>query len=238
MSNLKKIISNLLLAVILFPVFAFGAQSLTSVSGTWSSVTGGQNITGQNTNTVMWGATTTYRSGYKFTAPASSAINLNTLFSLGTFTHMNQIIPLNTAITAATLKTNIKLNIEGTLISETFNFNFLHNETPNIINTCPVGSVSICDDIVTLTNNSLITKEYTINGSNYTLKVLGFQYNNQLMQSFYTKEKLDNSASLMAVLTKSEVVVPEPSTYLMLGSVLAFCAYLKARKGRESKEIN
>ena len=186
----------------------------------------------------MWGAKTTYRSGYKFTAASPSAITLGNPFSLGTFTHMNQLIPLNTAISAATLTTSLSLNIDGTPINQVFNFNFLHNETPNIINTCPAGSASICDDVVTLTNNSLITKDFIVKGKTYQFTLLGFQYNNQLLQSFLTKEKFNNSAILKAVITLKDVPVPEPSTYLIMGSVLLGCAYLKSRKSRDNKELS
>lgn len=237
MNTIKLITNTILLTTLLVPMFVMGAIS-GQVSGTWTSRTGGSNVQGIGTNTLSWGSPNDYRSAYKFT-PASAAffpITLNQTFDLGTFTHMNKLIPINTAITAATLSTKLNLNIDGTVTQQTFNFNFLHNETPNIAGTCPSGSASICDDIVTLTNNSLVSKDFVVDGKTYQFTLLGFYYNGSLLSSFLTKEKFNNNAILKGVITLKDIPVPEPTTYLLLGSTLLVGLYLKKRKGSAVKD--
>lgn len=236
MTNVRRLVNYFLVVAIITPTLLLGAVTMQSIKGVWTSKTGGKNVTGLNTPTLSWGAKTKYRSAYNFTPvkPAIFNVVLGTPFNLGTFTHINKLIPINTAITSATLTTSLKLKIDGTTQNLSFNFNFLHNETPNLSSVCP--PLGLCDDIVTLTNNSLSTHEFIVNGVTYEFKLLGFFINNQLFTSFHTKEKMSNSAILKAEIIKKEIPVPEPATYLILSSVLLGCVYLKLRKTRLVKE--
>lgn len=212
------------------------AVDITNISGIWTSTTGGQNVTGVGTNQINWGGssqTTAQKSGYNFTpSPNLFDIQPGTDFVLGTFTHINKVIPSSRdAITQAVL--SVTLSIPNVINNLTLSYLFHHNETPNLAGHCPAGSVSVCDDIVTATSNPVVTKDFTLNGQLYTLTIKGFEVNGQTFTQFLTQENMNNTALLIADLTL--VNVPEPATYLVLGSTLGLVLFLKKRQLKTKK---
>jgi hypothetical protein len=232
----KTMLSCIVTSVaLILPVFLSAQIDITNISGTWTSVQGGANVTGLGTNSVYWGATytpTSLKSGYGFTAaPNIYNVEPGSSFLLGTFTHYNQDIPANTAITKATLNTQLLLAVDSTPAAfYNFQYVFLHNETPNVAGQCPAGSVSICDDIVTIENNDARVNNVVINGQTYHLTIQGFQVNGgKTLSQFLTPEDATSSAQLIGSLS---LVVPEPATYLVLGSLACILVGLKKRKKR------
>lgn len=203
---------------IIFPSLSYGNVSLESVIGQWTSVTGTDRASGIGTNEIRWGRPTTGdQSGYRFDgfAPPAFSVDIGEVFSLGNFTHFNEPIR-RFSITGARLETTIDLNIDGTPINDlNFVYDFLHNETTNSA-PCLPGSVSVCDDLVQIVNNEPLSDSFRINGIDYTVRILGFEVNNQLFEEFLTEEDKTNVATLKAVITAREVPVPEPGTYLLL----------------------
>ncbi len=234
-SNLKALFILSLAFITIAPATIFSADSITvtDVSGAWTSVSGGSNVQGVGTNEISWGGTNPDRSAYLFSpiTPFFYSVTIGTPFDLATFTHFNQVIPHGSGITGATLSTLVSLNINGTQINNlNFIYNFQHDETPNIAGQCPPGSISVCDDIVTFTNNVPASSTFTIGGVQYTLELFGFKKNGVLVNQFLTQENKTNVATLEAVITTMGVVTPEPSTYLILGSALALCIFLKRKQ--------
>lgn len=222
----------LAVAVISLPSAAYSAITVNSVSGIWQNVIGGQNVTGVGTNQIRWGDTTpSDNSGYGFVgvAPPSQVVAIDTAFNLGTFTHYNFPIPSGSAISGATLKTSVNLNIDGIAVNGlTFSYNFLHDETPNVAGQCPAGSASVCDDIVKVENNIAQSSVFSINGVDYTLKVTGFDISGG-GNTFLTQENQSNSANLQGVITRA-VGVPEPATYALLATCLLGCYLVRRRQ--------
>lgn len=223
----KWIFASLLVAM----PMGLPAVDITNISGNWTSTTNGHNVTGVNTNQINWGGssqTTSQKSGYRFEAsPNLFNIDPNTPFVLGTFTHINKVIPSQKdAITKAIL--SVTLSIPNVIQNLSLSYIFNHNETPNIAGSCPSGSGSACDDIVTAVSNPVVTQNFTIDGVLYTLTIKGFQVGNQTFTNFLTQENKNNSAFLIAELTTA--AVPEPTTYLLLGSTLALAMLIKARR--------
>lgn len=246
MTSIKKIVSSgfllLILAILAWPSLSQAAVSVQGVSGKWSNVTGGANVQGSGSNQIYWGAqsqTKNQKSSYKFDAPAPTIfpVTIGQSFNLGTFTHFNKVIPTTAGITGATLNVKISFNINGTLLQNLpFTFNFQHTETPNLPGKCPPGSASVCDDIVTFTNNHSKSNIFTINGQQYTIDISGFMVNGQLVQKFFTQENKTNVAQLQAIITA--VHAPEPSTYLILGSTLMLTMFaLRQRKNALKNDI-
>lgn len=206
--------------------------SINSVTGAWSNISGGQNVTGIGTNQINWGAASGQNSGYLFvgSAPPIFSVSPNTAFDLGQFTHFNFPIPSGSGITGARLTTTVNLSINGSAIpAMTFAYDFLHNETPNVA-PCQAGSVSTCDDIVQITNNQEFSSIFNVGGQDYTIKITGFDVNGSLFDQFMTQENKTNEATLKAIVTVPDVAVPEPSTYLLMGSLLGvtlFCRRLR-----------
>ncbi|MDP1836759.1 MAG: THxN family PEP-CTERM protein [Chlamydiales bacterium] len=214
---------------------SFAAITINSVSGNWMDVVGGNAVVYPVPNEVRWGETgesTNDKSGYRFDGDAPPLFNvlIDTPFTLGTFKHFNKPIPSGSAIQSAQLDTTINMNINGTAINGlNFAYDFLHTETPNMPGSCPAGSGSVCDDIVKALNNVAQSSTFLIGGDLYTIKVIGFEVNGQPFTDFLTLEDQTNSAKLKAIVTKY-TPVPEPGTYLILGSALGMCFFLKRPK--------
>lgn len=234
--NKWKIAFCALVISLALPITAHATNiKINSVSGIWTNVTGNPyNLNGNNTKQISWGKSTgNGQSSYKFQgkAPPIFSVDINTPFKVGTFTHYNKPIQ-NNSITGATLDTTFSLTIDGvTLNNLHFSYNFLHNETPNS-KPCQAGSASVCDDIVKITNNVAQSNTFKINGVDYTISFTGFKINGQTFSEFFTKENYTNTASLVAVITKAVVGVPEPETYLTLGSFILAGAVLAALSKR------
>lgn len=234
---MHKLISSFtlcFLACFLIMTTAFAAISVEGVQGKWKNVQGGTFVQETGTKQIYWGGqnqTKSQKSSYRFDKPVPTIfpVAIGQPFILGTFTHFNHVIPIGSGIQSADLKVKISFNIDGTLLKNLpFTFTFNHNETPNIAGKCPAGSLSVCDDIVSFTNNHSQSTVITINGQQYTIDITGFMVNGNLVQQFLTQENKTNIAQLQAVITT--VGVPEPSTYLMLGSTLAIALFAMRKK--------
>ncbi len=219
------------LATVFVPASTINGQiSLTDVEGQWIGGIGGQNVNGLGTNQLSWGITNGQQSGYLF-APTSVMfpvdITLGQEFDLATFTHNNFVIGLGTSIKQATLSTNLNFLIDGEQVDVLREYTFLHNETTNTSPGC-------CDDIVTAVNNTPFTETFVVGDFEYTFDIKGFRVNGQLMSQFVTEENKANESILVAEINR--VPIPEPTTYLLLGSMLALVLLVR-RKNKSYQRI-
>ncbi len=223
MGNLSKIYFTLMS----FIVFTVGTATadivVTDIDGIWTDVVNGSNVSGLNTNSISWGFTSGQKSGYVFQpSPVSFSVVPDTPFDLGTFTHNNFPI-YSSGILGATLTTDFGFSIDGSPVSASMVYNFLHNETPN------VGGGNCCDDIVVAVNNNLFSETFLVGGVEYQLNITGFKLGDgSVLTSFHTEEGKSNTATLVAEVNRA-VPVPEPSTYLLLSSMLLFALYYRQR---------
>ena len=154
-SKMFRLRESLILIATCAAMTAFTLQAaqaaLLTTSGTWGGVTplNVNNLNGVGTSTLSWGTPLTAggQSSYDYTGVNSLFINLPTnigdmtTFTMGTFTHDNQVISgavANPTITGTTLTISFDL-LNGTLASGTLTFDFLHNETVNF----PAGGVCV-----------------------------------------------------------------------------------------------
>lgn len=189
------------------------SYSLSSSGGIWTSVNGGSNVNGQNTEEVKWGNSVGYgQSGLRFDSVGIQTFNENTKFLLGTLTHKNY--PINNAANGATLQ--IKLSFSEPAIGDkTFSYYFGIEETPNSGN-CPSWQKSStdCDDKITFPN-SYGSEVITINDIQYTLVIDGFVNSytcgsvGSVLNYFITEERKDNAAYLVGHL--SSQLIPAPA---------------------------
>ncbi len=142
-------------------------------------------------------------------------------FDVATFTHNNFVVKRGTSIQGAKLATNFTLSIDGQEVNISKVYDFIHNETYNT-------SVGCCDDIVTAVNNTPFTESLIVGDYEYDINIKGFRVGNELFSQFSTKENQANSAVLVAEVTR--VAVPEPSTYLLMGSMLAFLVFYRIKR--------
>ncbi len=152
-------------------------------------------------------------------------------FSLGTFTHINFGIPDNTAITAV----NLEFTFGGTAEDSpevTFDavFNFFHNETDNN-EPCPDDSVTVCDDVVTVSAVGGADEVVVVNGKKYTFTLLGFSKDGGFTFSneFLSAEGGINQADLYARYTVAPIPLPAAG-WLLLGGLGVMGAVARRRK--------
>lgn len=197
-----------------------GQYSISSTSGIWTSVNGGDYITGLNTKEVRWGSPVGYyKSGLKFNGVDTQSFNPNEKFLIGDLTHFNWATYAGTSAEGATLKITLNFSNPSITPSPTFSYNFNIEETKN---TSGLGgckyygtdnqvSDTPCDDIITFPN-AYGDKEFTIGDIKYTLKIDGFQNAypvGSLVSKFVTEEEKDNKAYLVGHL--SSVLVERPA---------------------------
>ena len=218
--------------------------TFSNTSGTWSAVSPG-GITVNNNGTanpeLRWGtpASNNGQSGYDFDAASDTTVNVppNTMVELGTFAHINNPI-YDTSLNSATLTVGIDIEVDGVSQgTRNFMFDFTHNETPNGSNPCANGdangggaNINGCADLVTVTNNNL-SEDFLVNGVLYTIAILGFEVNGNIVNTLETIEKMTNSAKLIGYVTVSEVPIPAAIPLFLSGIAgLGFAGRAKKKK--------
>lgn len=209
---------------------------ITSTSGIWSNATSNGStptgFKGNGTSMINWGTPAESKQsgyGFKSLAPISN-VALNSPIAIGQFTHYNYPI-YGKALTAVQLTVSMLLNINGQSQNFVGQYQFLHDETPNIRPGC-------CNDIVTFANNTSHTNTITVKGVTYEVDLIGFETSlmGPLLSQFSTIENKTNTAYLFAEIRQIGVLAPEPATYLSLGSMLLVMGYFLRKRNCSIKE--
>lgn len=178
------------------------------INGVWSSARPAT-VDGVGTNSIRWGTPGfVERSGYDFDAADDLSVESDTAFSLGTFNHLN--FPIRgEVLQSAMLEVSFRVGGLTSPIASTFSF--LHDETLNDLPRCLNGqnngvgvNAQGCADLVTATLNPDRVEDFTIDGVTYTLDVLGFQFEGETLEEFFTEENQENSAELLAFFTATD----------------------------------
>lgn len=201
---------------------------ITNILGAWVNAVGGvvnfnNDAPNQGTDQIRWGGSPSVAdgSGYNFTPSGDiNGVAVNTLFALGTFQHINVGINPLSAISAVDYNFSFDTNGVPAFISGVFTFT--HNETPNS-GICPPGSVSVCDDVVTVTNDS-VNQSITVGDTVYFFNLVGFSTHGgaSFANDFLSAEGGVNTAVLYAQVTSEAISeVPEPGTLVLFGTGIA-----------------
>jgi hypothetical protein len=199
-------------------------------------------VSGLNTTTLSWGDTPAPndpQSSLTFTATSFGSGQgplLNSVFTLGTLTHSNNVIDIATGITSAKLSLNLNFGATSTFIAPIYDFNIL--ETPNTVIDplyplagCAAwqSSLTPCDDKISLSSLNQ-GKQFTLNGQLYSFNLLGFSNGEGYSSDMITSENVDTTRNLMASITAVPTPVPVPSALWLLGSGLLGLAGFAKRK--------
>ena len=238
-------LSSIVLSAVSLPAQAIQLNSLT---GSWTSVNGGANVTGLQSNQVCWGnpATVSGQSGLNFvgSAPPSVSFPVNTNFVLGQLTHLN--FPITNAASGASLAISLTLSNAGETINPQFNYGFNIDETVNesILAACDTSkqmSSVPCDDVITFDNSQ--QQIFTLNGNQYELKISGFSSdptNFSPIAQFTTIERQESNAYLLGKITPIEPPTPVPfetDALPIVGSMIAFGFGLRAKQKFAQKKL-
>lgn len=222
-NNDEEIVSQIYRATILSApqlTESGGQYTLSSTSGIWTSVSGGTNITGLNTNEIRWGRPVgSQKSGLRFDGKGQQSFNANETFLIGDFTHFNWATWSGSA-SGATLKVTLNFSNPAISPSPTFSYNFGIEETANkdrlrdckYYGTDNQISQTPCDDIITFPNGGYGEEVYQIGDMKYTLKIDGFKKSypdGATLNKFVTEEEKNNIAYLVGHL--SSILMERPA---------------------------
>ena len=212
--------------------------SITSVIGTWGSVTGApSDLTGVGTGTISWGVPADRgdpQSSYVFkgSTPPNQTAPLDTNVALGKFTHNNFPIT-GGSITGATLTLTIQGSISDNVngaqnFNITSSYKFTHNETPN--NASPASDPAN-NDLVSVSTNMGGSTTINYAGKSYIFAFSAFEQNGVSTSTFSTVEGRANVANLQGRLTAT----PGPIAGTGLPIALAAAGFWLFRR-RQSRE--
>jgi len=217
----KKIVLMLVLALVSTMIASAADYELNSVTGVWSAVDGGNDVTGVGTNEIRWGEVDgdDEQSGLRFDGTGSASFNEGDTFLLGELTHLNFPVGGGTAADGATLQITMSFVSPTVSPDPEFTFNFEIEETPNEndLEDCPgfQETGTPCDDRITFPD-SFGEESYEIEDKLYTLKISGFVDSfpsGSPVSEFITEENQENSAFLVGTL--SSVLVAKPQITLV-----------------------
>jgi hypothetical protein len=219
-------------AMLLAGTAAAATVSIGSVSGSWTSTTGGANVQGLGTDTVSWGTDVgNGQSGYSFAGIAPSGPHdAGTVFDLGTFTHSNFAIGSGTSISAAQLELTIGATFTkgatSTVKTITSLFDFEHLETTNAAAVCADGgangvgvNANGCADRVTLSGHAVASQTVVLGGKLYLLEITGLTVDGVPVSEFWTAENAASAAILQAQLTEIGAIPLPASALLLIGGI-------------------
>jgi hypothetical protein len=232
------------LAVSLATAAQASTIDLVSVTGTWQNVQGGTNVNFPP-HEVRWGTDLgNGQSGYRFdpgAPPELTGISPGSIFTLGTFTHFNVPIAVDSSITGVDLLVNFVLRIpSGNMVTQAFNalFNFSHWETPNGANPCADGgtngvgvNANGCADRVIVSTNYDGSELVEIGNERFFLTITGFGIGGNT--TFWTAEGAANEIVLQAKFINERDVAPIPlpaAGFMLLGALGGLAALRRRRK--------
>ncbi len=167
-----------------------------------------------------------FQSAYILYNETTNPVILNQLFTIATLEHVNKPI-VGRFITEFDIQITANLNVNGTDVGP-INFSDLLVKHEETLNPNP--------DIATWESNPQL-HHFSVSGVDYTLTITGINPNYDPDcpgRCFITAENTSNFAPIQAILTTTPV--PEPSTYLLLSSMVGLV--ILSRHFRSKKQAS
>ncbi|MBD3755844.1 MAG: choice-of-anchor K domain-containing protein, partial [Gammaproteobacteria bacterium] len=173
----------------------------------WTNVEGSASINNQpagQDDVVSWGRTN-QNSNYTFddnnSLTGTQAVDVNSTFELGTFTHNN--FPVRSSIDSVDLNLSLNVVINGYPVQIEHTINFDHNETYNTNDPIASRDIVTIDNASTIVPVSITTAEGVT--ETYNFQIIGFvDGSGNIVDTVYTNESASNSFKLMAKLMSSD----------------------------------
>jgi len=226
---MKKIFTALLVASLVGAVGTASASvTLNTVTGTWSDAVGGSNVDLSTPGTVSWGVPYEQpnQSALMFTGNAALPLTfeLGDVFLVGTLTHFNNRILVESAIDTVDLE--IALGFNPPPLDITFAGTIGVIETPNL--GIPGG---VPDEIILPGGFPDSADPVEYDGMLYTLTLLGFGPDaDHIGAEFISPEGGINTTNLYGMVTAREVpVIPAPGAILLVGLGSGLVGFLRRR---------
>lgn len=214
-----------------------------SVLGQWTDVVSNNSsdIYSVNNNDAVstasfnWGepATTTFDNQFTFDGLSFADVEENTAFAIGNFTYRNGSTYYSEGISGVSM--DLSLQITNPLnLSDVYDFSFSIVGTPNN------SGDSIIDGDIVSALNGYSSSNFTYNGINYTLNLLGFSSDGgaTIRSDFSSAEGATQSAQLFARITSEIPSVPEPSSFsFLISGIVALCGFSIFRKKSGSGKV-
>ena len=198
-------------------------------------------LSGVGSNTLKWGEPFpghTEQSGFVFDHErglVNSEVKANSLFNVGTFTHINRVIHCDEHLDVARLKMTVTASFDGLVRTFETYYKFDLWETPNNDDPCAnMGRNGVpdtvnqngCADRVRLLKDDSAAETFTHNGRVYSFELFGFEGGSE----FWTIEDRENHAWLRARFTVTEVPLPA-GAWLLLGGLAGLAMVRRRARG-------
>ena len=201
---------------------------------------------------VRWGKPATgsswrHKSGLGFTSGSDADINVGQVFNIGKLRHFNN--PIYSAYPIGT-KVDFSLGMEfvdAGLASQSFDFVFNIDETPNNQRVCPYATDAGkgCSDSITWEHSIASNNTFAFEGEEYVLELVGFSStpnSDTVLQQFISQETQTSEAYIFAQINKVDQPgggdpekVPEPSA--MVGVSLLGAFFVSRRRSQKCSGV-
>lgn len=206
--------------------FYFSAYKNTNYNSPGIGIPNRNYALGQGIVQIQWGLPFDEdgKSAYILRNETTTNIQLNELFTIAYLEHVNKRIVGTSFLNQFTMYLTANLNVNGTDVGPIDFSNILvsHDETLN-----PRVDIAAWESLP-------LIHQFSVSGINYTLTVFGI---NPLFDTacpgrcFYTPETEITIAPIQATLTATPI--PEPSTYLILSSMVGLIIIAARYKSRQ-----
>ena len=227
------LIKSLLITCLLSVTGSAQAVSIdvTQIIGAWTNVIIGSpnSLSGLGTHEIHWGLPIdgNDESAFSFAGVTSSGGQVESAFSLGQFTYLNNLVT-GEAPESANLHFAAEFDVDGTTVAS--NSLAVQFDLHQIPGNC--GRPNCSRDLVKLKNTDHIAT-FVVGDMTYSLSILGFGTSNGLKTVLQTFDGSSSSAELVGVITATEVAEPGTLVLVLMGLMMLTINGRRAARARQ-----
>lgn len=217
----------ILMTALSAPLFAVPII-VSDIKAEWGQADPNTGVMGVGTERLKWGSANSEngKSSLEWQNGLSSPNSVGDweVFSIGSIEHTSKSSE-RSDVFHTSLIWSIDVEIDGTLFNDiSFEYDVWHSNSQTVQQEDEGGSVWVGDEPK--------WEIMYLNGEDYLLKVYGFNVDGAMITGWYTSEADTTTATLLG--SVSRVTIPEPQTYLLLGSLLSLVALCARRRQQQA----